>query len=278
MEKAERPIIVPWDFTPVAENAFLYALDFSKTLKNEILLLHIVSDEKDIAAKETALNEAVAALLKTHGVKAHFIVKTGSIFTTIDEVAAEYKAEMIIMGTHGMKGAQKLFGSRAVKVVVSSRTPFLIVQDKPGKEKVKNILLPIDFKKENKEKANWIYQISTKFDAKVTIFKSHPKDIGFKKKLLSNMRFIESFLKNHEVDYSIVGSKGKKKFKEEVVDYAKENSFDMILIMATRDIKLMDYLFGAPEQFIIANKYNLPVMCINPRPMKIAGGFSATGG
>ena len=59
---------------------------------------------------------------------------------------------------------------------------------------------------------------------------------------------------------------------------SKGNDFDMILIMATRDIKMVDYIFGAPEQYIIANEYALPVMCINPRPMKIAGGFRATGG
>ena len=132
-------------------------------------------------------------------------------------------------------------------------------------------------KKENKEKANWIYHLSTRFETKVTIFKSHPKDKGFKRKLLSNMKYVESFLKTHDVEFHTEASKGKKSFKEEVVEFAKENEFDMILIMATRDIKTADYLFGAPEQYIIANEYNLPVMCINPRPRKIAGGFRATG-
>ncbi|MDA3824084.1 MAG: hypothetical protein PF450_15925, partial [Bacteroidales bacterium] len=120
--------------------------------------------------------------------------------------------------------------------------------------------------------------ISVRFEAKITIFKSHPKDKGFKRKLQSNLKYIESFLKTRDVDYNIVACEGKKKFKEEVVNYAKENDFDMILIMATRDIKATDYLFGAPEQYIIANEYNLPVMCINPRPVKIASGFRASGG
>ncbi len=278
MEKVEKPIVVPWDFTQVAQNAFLHAINFSKTLECEVVLLHIVNDEKDIADKQKLLEDSAEKLSKEHGMKPVCIVKAGSIFTTIGEVATEQKAEMIIMGTHGIKGAQKLFGSRAVKVVVSSRIPFLIVQDKPVKEKLERILLPIDFKKENKEKANWIYHLSTRFKAKVTIFKSHPRDKGFKRKLLSNMKYIESYLKTHEIEYEIVACEGKKKFKEEVVNYAKEKDFDMILIMATRDIKLADYIFGAPEQFIIANEYNLPVMCINPRPMKIAGGFRALGG
>jgi nucleotide-binding universal stress UspA family protein len=278
MEKVDKPIIVPWDFTHVAQNAFLHAINFSKTLGCGIALLHIVGEEKDIPEREKSLEETASQLSKEFGKRPHCIVKEGSIFKTIGEVATQYNAEMIIMGTHGITGAQKLFGSRAVKVVVSSRIPFLIVQDKPVQDKLETILLPIDFKKENKEKANWIYYLSTRFEEKVTIFKSHPKDKGFKRKLQSNMRYIENYLKTRDVDYEIVSCKGKKSFKEEVVEYANENSFDMILIMATRGITFFDYLFGAPEQYIIANKYNLPVMCINPRPRKISGGFRATGG
>lgn len=278
MEKNEKPIIVPWDFTPVAQNAFLHALNFSRTLNCSIALLHIVHDDKDIPEKEKALVEASDQLDKEFGKRPHCIVKEGSIFRTIGEVASQYNAEMIIMGTHGIRGAQKLFGSRAVKVVVSSRIPFLIVQREPVQDKLETILLPIDFKKENKEKANWIFHLSTRFESKVTIFKSHPRDRGFRRKLRSNMKYIENYLKTRDIKYDIVPSTGKKSFKEEVVEYAHEQNFDMILIMATRDIKLVDYIFGAPEQYIIANEYNLPVMCINPRPMKIAGGFRATGG
>jgi hypothetical protein len=79
------------------------------------------------------------------------------------------------------------------------------------------------------------------------------------------------------VRYEIVTAPHKKSFKEEVVEYSKTNEMDLMLIMATRDIKFVDYVFGAPEQYIIANEYHIPVMCINPRPMKIAGGFRATG-
>ncbi|MCF8227142.1 MAG: universal stress protein [Bacteroidales bacterium] len=277
MEKISKPIIVPWDFSDVARNAFHHAINFSKTLDCGIALLHIVHEEKYIPEKEKELQNTAAILSKEFGKRPHCIVKAGSIFTTIGEVATNYNAEMIIMGTHGLKGAQKLLGSRAVKVVVSSRIPFLIVQGPPKKEKLDQILLPIDFKKENKEKASWIFHLSTRFEFKVTIFKSHPRDKGFKRKLASNIKYIENYLKTRDIEYDIKASQGNKSFKEEVVEYANGNNFDMILIMATRNIKWTDYIFGAPEQYVIANKYNLPVMCINPKPMKIAGGFRATG-
>ena len=278
MESKDRPIIVPWDFSQVAENAFIHAVRYAKSKDREILLLHIVADSKSVADKEKELTETCDKLGSEHGRKPSYIVQTGSIFVAIGEVATERHAEMIIMGTHGLKGAQKLFGSKALKVVVSSKIPFLVVQDKPKKEKMESILLPIDFHSENKEKANWIYYMARTFDTKFTIIKRKAKDKGFKRKLVSNMKYIESYLKTHNVEYEIVSAEGKGSFQEEVVSYAKENSFDVIMIMATRNIKFTDYLFGAPEQYIMSNEYNIPVMCVNPKKVKVSSGFRASGG
>lgn len=278
MEKLERPIIVPWDFSQVAENAFQHAVNISKSLNRDILLLHIVPEIKDADSKKGELKEAAEKLGKEYGIKPHTEVVDGNILHAIGNTAKELKAEMIIMGTHGMKGAQKLFGSKALKVVVSSRIPFVIVQDKPAKEKIETILLPIDFKTENKEKANWIYYLARNFGAKFVILKSKSKDKGFRRKTLSNIRYIESFLKGHDVAYEIVTTEGKQSFKKEIVSYAKSHEADLILVMATRDINWIDFMLGAPEQYLIANPDGLPVMCMNPKPAKVAGGFRATGG
>ena len=278
MEQLERPIIVPWDFSQVAENAFQHAVNISKALNREILLLHVVHEERDRASKNSQLEASVEKLGSEYGKKPHYEVIHGSIFHAIGEKAKELKAEMIVMGTHGITGAQKLFGSKALKVVVSSRIPFLVVQGKPVKEKFNTILLPIDFKGENKEKANWIYYLSRNFGSRFIILKDKVKDKGFKRKILSNIRYVETYLKGHDVAYEIVTATGKEKFKKEIVHFAKEHDADLILVMATRGIRWVDYMLGAPEQYILANPENLPVMCMNPKPIKVSGGFSATGG
>jgi nucleotide-binding universal stress UspA family protein len=278
MEKLERPIIVPWDFSQVAENAFQHAVNISKALNRDILLLHVVSEEKEVQSKKAEMEASSEKLGKEYGKKPHIRIVDGSIFHAIGKTAKELKAEMIIMGTHGVKGAQKLFGSRALKVVVSSRIPFLVVQDKPAKESIDTILMPIDFRSENKEKANWIYYLARNFGAKFIILKSKAKDKGFKRKILSNIKYVETFLKGHDIVYEIVTSSGKQSFKKEIVSFAKEHQADLILTMATRDIKWVDYMLGAPEQYVIANPEGLPVMCLNPRPARVAGGFSASGG
>jgi hypothetical protein len=73
-------------------------------------------------------------------------------------------------------------------------------------------------------------------------------------------------------------TEGENDFGKETISYAKSIDADAIMLMTTRDIGFTDYVLGAQEQYIIANSERIPVICINPRPAKIGGGFSASGG
>jgi len=95
MEKLERPIIVPWDFSQVAENAFQHAVNISKAVNREILLLHVVHEERDKDSKAVELKASAEKLGKEYGKKPSFKVVSGSIFHAIGENAKELKAEMI---------------------------------------------------------------------------------------------------------------------------------------------------------------------------------------
>jgi len=278
MENIIKPIIVPWDFTRRAMNAYEHAVNLANLLKREIILLHIVHDVTDIDNSFEKLNTKAEELKKDSKVNTHPIIKTGSIFDTIREVAEEQKAEMVVMGTHGRQGLQKVFGSRALKVIANSKIPFVVIQDKPATSKFENILFPIDFRSENKEQVKYINYLSSHFGSKFLLFKRKVGDRRFKKRIASNLYFVESFLKNSNVNYEIYSSPGKQAFEKEVVQFAKELNADLILVLTTRDIGFFDYLIAAREQYIIANPEKIPVMCINPKPAKISSGFRATGG
>ena len=64
------------------------------------------------------------------------------IFSTIGEVATEIDANLVIMGTHGIRGMQKLTGSWALKVIVGSKAPFLVVQGPPESDQLHDIVFP----------------------------------------------------------------------------------------------------------------------------------------
>jgi hypothetical protein len=62
------------------------------------------------------------------------VVRVGSVYEDIGDAAAEIDADLIIMGTHGMRGMQFITGSRALRVITSSSVPFVVVQERPIKE------------------------------------------------------------------------------------------------------------------------------------------------
>ena len=152
MDSLKNSIIVAYDFTEVAMNAVGHAVYLAKNFNTGIALLHIVKKASEIKEMEQQLEVEIQKINELHNVRPSGIVRTGTIFKTINQVAHDVDATMIVMGTHGIKGMQKITGSWALKVIVGSKVPFLVVQDPPkSKNEPLQFVFPVDFKTENKE-------------------------------------------------------------------------------------------------------------------------------
>ena len=277
-QKSKKPILVTWDFTEKSGFALEHGINLAQHINTSVTLIHIVKKDKEVDAVQVKMDALAEETSKKYNVKTDTVVPVGDIFHTISDVATDIHAEMVIMGTHGMKGMQKLIGSWALKVIAGSKVPFIVVQAPPTSHGFEKIVFPLDFRRENKEKINWIYYIGKLYNSTFYIIKDKVTDKKFKKGVTSNLLFTEKFLKSNEIPYEIHTSTGKKSFTHETIDFAHEVNADLLLIMTTKDITVADYVLGANEQQIISNEYQIPVMCINPRPGKIASGFRATGG
>ena len=269
MEKSRNTILVTWDNTEMSENALLHALRIANLVGNEIRLVHVV-DQYDGKVPMDKIKSELQKQVEVYSQKYDFdlqgIVLTGSIFKEIAAYANDSDVQMVIMGTHGMKGLQKVTGSWALKVIVGSTVPFLVIQEKPRTdERFNSIVFPIDFKAENKEKLQWAIYLGKYFDSKVYLFKAPVKDKGLKKKVNVNLNFAVKFLIQNNLDYEIHTAKKSSNLAGETIEFAKEKNADLILITTTKNISIADYMLGAAEQQIIANTSKIPVMCVNPR-------------
>ena len=269
MEKSRNTILVTWDNTDLSENALLHALRIGRLVKNDIRLVHVVDspDSKtSIKEVENKFAETVDDLSRKHNFDLQGIVLTGTIFRTISEYANDSDAQMVIMGTHGIRGVQRFTGSWALKVIVGSSVPFLVIQDKPqSDERFNTIVFPIDFKAENKEKLQWAIYLGKYFNSKVYLFKAPMTDKGLLKKVNVNLTFAVKFLIQNNLDYEISTGNKASRFARETLEFAEEKKADLILITTTKNINFTDYILGAQEQAIIANSSKIPVMCVNPR-------------
>lgn len=266
MEDTPKTILVPWDFTQVAEYALEHAVKFAAMNHNPIALVHVVKKEKDIPEAQKALDEVVQKAKEQHNVQLSYIAREGNIFNTITEIAAEVEAELVIMGTHGIKGMQKFTGSWALKVISNTKVPFIVVQEPPRKGEFRNIVFPVNFRTEDKEKLHWAHYLAQMYNAKIHICRPDISDGIIKKKTTQNLIFAKKYLDEREINYEITTVEGVDSLAEATIKFAKQIDTDLILIVTTKEPTLQDFILGAEEQKIIANSAKIPVMCVNPNP------------
>ncbi len=278
MEQEKNIILVTWDFSEKSEYALEHAILAAKRIKHDIGLVHIVKKDSEAKSAEERILGAISEKFPQLEQKPQIIIRHGNIFSTITDLANELGAKMVFMGTHGIKGMQKFLGSWALKVIAHTKVPFIVVQAKPARDTYKNIVIPITFRKENKECINWVNYFSRFFGSHFHIFKARHSDPNFVKGLESNIFFLNKFFASKGISFEIAEAPSESNFVLEAVKYAAKIEADAILIMVTKDIGFADYVLGAHEQYIIANEAKLPVICINPKPPKLGGSFSASGG
>ena len=264
MDKKEKIVVVTWDFTEVSHFALAHAERYARVSDAIIHCLHICTSKDDENELKSRMESEIKEVATEKSLATYAIVKQGKIFSGINEYAKSVGAELVIMGTHGRIGAQKIFGSKALKVVVGSEIPFLIVQRKPVNE-FKELVLPFDSSMEAREKMKWVVYFAEKYQLKVRILKqiSGIKDI--QKTINNNISFAKRILDENDISYEIDLERNLKDFSEETIDFATRISAGLIMVMTTKEPGLADYMFGAGEQKIIANQSMIPVICINPR-------------
>jgi nucleotide-binding universal stress UspA family protein len=237
-------------------------------VNNDIALLHIVDSgisQKSMSEKRLHLQRAAEDGSKKYNTKLSWHIVKGSIFHAIAEFVNENEASLVVMGTHGMKGMQKLTGSWALKVLVKSKTPFIVVQAPPADdERYRNIAFPVDFRKENKEKMKMAIFMGKYFDSKIHLLVLQMSDKSLAKRTKVNLNFAVRYFIQNNIEYEI-HEVPKKKYAEQTIEFAQEIKADLILIVTTKNITFADYAFGASEQYIIANSSKIPVICVNPK-------------
>ena len=102
MEEHQKPVVVPWDFTNVAENALAHAVKISRMAGNEICLLHIVDKDIKPAAegeKKVLLQHVADENGKKYSMQINTAIVKGSIFTAIADFVNEKDASVVVMST-----------------------------------------------------------------------------------------------------------------------------------------------------------------------------------
>jgi nucleotide-binding universal stress UspA family protein len=261
-------ILVPADFTKVTDCAINHALKVGASNQSEISVLHLVAKKELLEEAKVKLNAYVERFLPLAGdVKINSIARVGTIFEDIGDVAEEISASLIIMGTHGLRGLQFITGSHALKIVTSSKTPIVIVQEKNIDEKgYSDIVVPLELQKEAKQKLNYVADIANYFNSNIHIIVPKETDEYLVNQIDRNLAYAKQFFQERSIEHSShISEYGNNDFDKGIIKYAAAIQADLIAVMNYDDGGLLGLITGSFVQHIITNEAQIPALVINPK-------------
>jgi nucleotide-binding universal stress UspA family protein len=268
MSQMKSKILVPTDFTKVADCAMNHAVKLAQHSGAEVYLLHVVPKQSEAEEARRKLEiEVERAKQWGESVPVHKLVRIGSIFDDIGDAASEINAKLIIMGTHGMRGMQFLTGSRALRVITNSKVPFIVVQERTIKESgYDRIVVPLDLHQETRQKMSLVADMAKYFDSRVHLLVPREDDEFLHKQLVNHIKFAKTYLSERGIQHDAsISEEDSSDFVKAVVKHAIKVDADLITIMNLAQGNIFGVLGVPYEQEVLANEAQIPVMLMNPR-------------
>ena len=230
------------------KKAFEYATKIANGFSKEICLISL----------EENLNIAdfIAEHQSSTNVKINYL--EGNKTNTLTETLESAEASMIVFELSEKKPFNSISG--LLKLSRKLRIPYIFVKE--DQEIVfDNIIVPITFLNEEKEKGRFANNFGRFMKSEITLLRAN--DYGSKAQ--SNTNAIKTLLDKYAIKYDeIKANKDSYKVEMEAVLTASHYKAGMAIITASREYGLDDIIFG-PKELHIIRKTEIPVMMLNPR-------------
>jgi len=264
MKKSKKTILVPTDFKTVASYALQHAIRVSLVVGEEVTLFHVVESDSMIAEARTKLEQVAKESQEKFNFLPNILVGVGDIPIEIANAAVNLNSSMVIMGSESVRGKEDLTCLPTLEVITKSRVPFITIQEPPINKRYDDIVFPVDYTAENKEKHTWISYFCDYYVSKFHLIKPNVTDPELVAKVDLNMASAIRFLDQKGAKYEVYTVAGKKPYAEEVLDMSVNIRADLIVIMTTKTQDESEIILDPHEQFIIGHAAHIPVMSINP--------------
>ncbi|MES2285103.1 MAG: universal stress protein [Bacteroidota bacterium] len=183
-----KTILVPTDFSDIANNAINYAAKLSIYTKSKLFLFHayhvpmIVSEVPFVlTSEENQLDEKsndqmrliIEDLQKRYENRLEIESLSVPGFTSdeIVDIAKHKNCDLIVMGTKGAGGSSKLLGGNTVDVIKHTHCNVLVIPDKVKFEKIDKIVFAFDYNAVKKSSVfDPLIELASLFNSEIMIF------------------------------------------------------------------------------------------------------------
>jgi len=255
--------LVLHDFTPVGEAALNYAMNLSTNLNNEIKLVHLVDDKSKLDDAEEKLKRIISETPSSDNTIIVPLVRVGNIFEDIALIVKEENVNLIIMGTHGQRGMQKIFGSFAMKVITSSDVPFFVIQKDTEVKSVKKILVPIDLEKESLQIVNVAGDLANMYKAEVFLIAEQQDDEILSRKIKNRVLIVKKQYEERGINCTVELINESGSYHSKIMNFCTTKEIDLVAI-AYHSASILPQ-FDTFAQKLITNESLLPCVIINSK-------------
>lgn len=274
-----KKILFPTDFSEVANNAFIHALEFAKLVNGELVLLHtfdlpIIDNQFipenyykifdsmqlaqfDMFKEEIPKLREIAQKRNLDHIKLSHKLMDGDLIYAIKNAVKEENIDFIVMGTSGATGWESFFvGSNTGAVVTTVDVPVLSVPIEAQFAKIETIGFTTRFREKDKAALRHVIKIAKKTHAivKCLYVKTDKSDVSE-----ATIKDWKTEFENEPVQFSIVMSDH---VKETILDFVSHKNID-ILAMITHKRNFFSELFNPSLTQKLANISIVPVLAMH---------------
>ncbi|WP_298479261.1 universal stress protein [uncultured Maribacter sp.] len=223
-------LLVPFDFSPLAEKALDYAVDFIGLKTNMRLILVHISESSESDSINARFEEIKLKHSKTLRSPIELINKNGSITDSVLEVQKSRQIDLIIMGTSA-PSKSSITKSNTSELVKAANCPVLVVPNTIEDFQLKNIALVLGKDEiNNKQALSTLLDVARKFNAKVHVLtiENEPGMYGYSSTDEKNENLLEYYLESFYQDHMFIENKD---VVEGISNYVSEKAIDLISIL-----------------------------------------------
>lgn len=274
-----KKILFPTDFSKVATNAFVHALEFAKIVNAELVLLHTFQlpiydnqffpenyavifnslelSQFDMFKDEIPKLRAIAEERHLSKIKMTHRLMDGELLFNIKKVIKEDKIDFVVMGTSGATGWDAFFmGTNTGAAISGIDVPMLCIPIEAKFKKIETIGFTTRFRPKDKKALKMVLDIAKKTNAKVKCLYVKTSESDVSKDTVA--KWEEEFLQE-AIEFFVIHSD---EVKETILDFIMYKEVDL-LTMLTYKRGFFEGLFKPSLTKKVVTNFDIPILAIH---------------
>lgn len=274
-----KKILFPTDFSEVADNAFVHALEFAKIVNGELVLLHtfelpvydnqffpenynVLFDslqliEFDMFKEEIPKLHNIATERNLDHIRMSHRLMDGNLLHNIKKAIKEEKIDFIVMGTSGATGWEAFFiGTNTGNVLTAVDVPVLSVPLESKFKKIETIGFTTRYRAKDKKALKDVLKIAKKTNAQVKCLyvKTNNSDVSE-----ATIKQWEEEFADEPIQFSVIPSDD---IQDTILDFILFKDID-VLAMLTYKRNFFVELFKPSLTQKFSNRLDIPILAMH---------------